>query len=1084
MAQVSDSLVRKVLAQRLRLMWLGCFIAATGGLDVVFPQTANAFLPVAASSFQDFAPAFENARKPGDSPAAIAYTFSVDKIRPAITDSLIYSLAVWNDPLLADTLRGVEAEFFLPRLQNGSFALLPATFRYGGAYPLTIDLAQGMITWQLGDIVRHTPRLPSDTVRVVFSFHLADVSAFALLCGENPLTAFARVSFLDPKGQRIYPGTQRAAESTLLLTPDFVATGVASAPPTVQRGDTLMVTYSYHNAGNVGRNVTLCLQAPNGLSLAGVRVEPDTLRLQLFLPDSLCVDLGFVPAGHVGEVKLRLPIEQNLPAEVDSLCLRGALVTDCDREPANNFYNQTCTEIAPLDLLAVTKTAERNLVEVGDTLSYTIRFENVDTTVTAWNVMIADVLPLGVDLIFADTSYTFANGVLSWQRGQLRPRQSDTLRFSVRIRPDFFATQSPNSACLGARTTNFVNITSTAPDGSPSPESPDRLANNSSTATSSIAPLGDLLEITQTVTAITPANLANLLPGDTLQYVLEYGNRNTRLSANNVTVIDSLPDQRSVQLLLPPPSGFVYDVANHVLRRENFSLAPNESATASFRLVLRNSNALCASLNLNNRARISEPANLDCRLENNFSSSNVTLAAQQNLLRLIVQVPNTVAPNGTVDVILNYSNRSDLTLTNVVARNVLPYPLNVLAINDGGALVAANQIEWQLGALAPRVNGSVSSQAQVRDSSFCAPLAIQNFAWLNSEPRDCDTSDDTSRSAITISASAPEDQPRLLVQSVQLIDANNDGCAEPGERIVAHIRFVNQNNRNITARQIRFIDPRAVLSKSWPMTLLDLSPLVIAANDSGVATFEFVIGENDFAADTIAFAGAITAENFCPQSFDGLVALDLRFCPQPQVVLTRVDINDDGGNRDGFASEGETLNLIVVYQNLGPLDADSVDATITISLPGFTFLQANRPAINTLPLRLRTRLAAGQRDSVFIQLRYDNSAPSEQLIVLSSFLQVSAIAGPQPAVSDQIPIRRDCFARPNPFIPSRHPSGVRFAPNDDESVAIFDTQGNLMRALRASQFWDGKDERGRLCEPGLYIWKITNACQGTIVLVR
>ncbi|NUO81218.1 hypothetical protein HUU05_14155, partial [candidate division KSB1 bacterium] len=514
-----------------------------------------------------------------------------------------------------------------------------------------------------------------------------------------------------------------------------------------------------------------------------------------------------------------------------------------------------------------------------------------------------------------------------------------------------------------------------------------------------------------------------------------------------------------------------------------FSLAPNENATAVFRMVLRTSNALCSALNLTNHARIYSSDSLECRWDNNETLSTVALPAQQNLLRLNVQVPNTITPNGIVDVILNYSNLSDLALTHVIVRNVLPYPLRVRAINDGGTLLAPNQIQWQLGALPPHASGSVSLQAQVLDSAFCAPMAIANLAWLSSEPRDCDTRDDTSRAATTILASPLEEQARVLVQDIALRDANGDGCIEPGERIVAQIRIVNRNNRNLAARQIQFIAPRAILSKDWPLTLLDLTPPVLAPHDTGVATFEFVINENDFAADTLKFAGSITAENFCAQDYE-VFAADLRFCPQPQVALLRVDISDDNGNRDGLASEGEALNLIVVYQNLGPIVADSVAVTITISLPGFSFLQSNQPAIIGLPVHLRNRLAVGQRDSVFIQVRYDSFAPSEQVIVLSSFLQISAIAGPQPTISDQIAIQHDCYARPNPFIPTRHPKGVRFAPNEGEKVQLFDMQGNLVRTLRSSQTWDGHDENGRLCDPGLYVWKIENACAGTIVVVR
>ena len=1070
MAQALDLLPSKFFAPPLRRLLAVGLLFCTYGHTQASLFTASFAPPSQASPV---------------SPAAIAYTFRVDKARPSSTDSLIYTITVWNDPFLGDTLRSVEAEFLLPRFVNNNFALQLATFRYNGPHPFIRDAVQGKITWRLGDIVRRLAPATSDTVRLVFSFHLADVSEFALECGENPFTAFARVSFLDNNGQHIFPGTQRAAESTLVLTADFVALTVANDKTTIQRGDTLARTYTYRNAGNAGRSAQLCLQIPHGFSVSGIRVAPDTLRVRAVAPDSICVELGFVPAGASNSVTLFLPVEQNLSAQTDSLCLRGALVTDCDRAPANNFYRQNCVATEPLDLLAISKSAERNLVSVGDTLRYTIRYENLDARVTAWHVTITDILPPGVELIAADSGYTFANGVLVWQRAQLTPRQSGAFRFSVRVRSDYYATQAPNLACTGAALNNNVSITSTAEDGSPSPESPQRLANNRSTAMTSLAPLGDLLSITQNVIALAPANLARLLPGDTLLYVLTYANRNPRVTASNVTVIDSLPDARFAELVLPAPLFFVYDQAAHVLRRENFSLASEESSRVSFRLVVRNANALCTTLNLVNRGRLFDASAIDCRLDNNTSSATVALPAQQNLLQLILQAPASVAPNNAFDLVLNYENLGELVLNNVSAREALPAPFIIQTINNAGVLLAANQIEWRLGALAPRASGSVSVRVQAPDSSFCAPLAVQNLAWLTSEPRDCDTRDDTSRVAITITASPQEEQARLLVQAIELSDSNDDGCAEVGERIMARVFFINQNRRNLTAQQIRFIDPRAFAGgRAWPMTLLDLMPNAVAPNDTGLAVLEFLVGENDFNADTLTFSVAITATGFCEQAYQNVIGFGVRFCPAPEVVLTRVDINDESGDRDGLASESETLNLIVVYQNLGPIVADSVDATITLSLPGFTILRAQPQRINALPVRLRARLAPGESDSVFVQVRYDNFSFSDQVIVLSASLQVTALAGPQPAEIDQIFIRRDCFARPNPFIPSHHPNGVRFAPNDGESVKIFDAQGYLVRALRTSQRWDGRDERGELCNPGVYIWKIANACEGTIVVVR
>jgi uncharacterized repeat protein (TIGR01451 family) len=374
-----------------------------------------------------------------NSPASISYTFRVDKQRPGVNDSLIYTLTIWNDPLQSDTLREVEAEFNLPRLENGNFALQLNSFRYAGSHPFAIDNAQGRIVWRLGKVIRHTPPRPGDTTRVVFSLRLAEVSNFSLTCGENPITAFARISFVDDNAQRIFPGTPRAAESTLFLTPDFVAERVTISPAEVQTGEIITLEYFFRNDGNIGRRVDFCFRFPPGLdSGALMGVSPDSIGIPAVLTDSLCLQLGFVPAGSARSFQLRILAVAPSAPPLDLLCFNGQLNTDCDLRPENNFFSRVCATLAPLDLLAVQKRGDRARLHVGDTLLYTIDFSNVAIMAPAWNVTLTDSVPAGMDFIFATSPYGFANGILAWQRPHIPAGARDSVSFLVRVRPDFF----------------------------------------------------------------------------------------------------------------------------------------------------------------------------------------------------------------------------------------------------------------------------------------------------------------------------------------------------------------------------------------------------------------------------------------------------------------------------------------------------------------------------------------------------------------------------------------------------------------------------------------------------------------------
>ncbi|MDZ7266997.1 MAG: DUF11 domain-containing protein [candidate division KSB1 bacterium] len=1009
---------------------------------------------------------------------AIAYTFRVDKERPAHTDSLIYTIRIWNDPLQADTLAGVEAEFFLPTFANGRFALQLSTFRYAGPYPVVVDATAGKITWQIGDLVRRRPPQSSDTATVVFSFHIAAVAEFSLNCGENPLTATARVSFRNGEGRRIYPGTPRAAESTLVLTPDLVAENLGVPAEPQRRGGLLRVRYDYANRGNVARAATLCLRLPAGLTADSVRVVPDSITITPAGADSICLALGVIAAGVSQSVTLRLPLPPDLPGDLDSLCLAGTLLTDCDRNPDNNFFRNTCAGIAPLDLLALAKQVVPQRARVGDTLTFTLTVRNLDPRLQAWHLAIVDTLAAGLQWLSADPPFHFANQIVTWQRPELMAGGTWTVHLTARLTEDWLRRQSGNP-CAPATLHNAAVVTSTSAQGAASPESPLHLRNNRSTAAVVVEPPADLLEIFTTLDTLRHTGPAALLPGDTLRFTLHYRNRSGQITAT-ATVIDSLPDPAFLQLLAPLPAGFLHDAAGNRLLRTDLRLPPAAHDSASFLLRFQPAGRACENLVVYNRARIHEATQLDCDLANNTSTTAVTLTGHRNLLQLTVPASAAADPGEEILFTVHYQNLSDISATGVIIQANLAAALQVTAISDSGQLNAL-RLTWQLGTLAPHTGGSVFWRARVRDTLRCEAEQIPLVSSIMAEVEDCVPEDNAGVTTLTLNAPPPAARPHLAVYGLQVNDANHNGCAEAGEPL--RLRLLFHNRASASAQRITFTN----LHARWGAQSQPLPPPVfitagLAPNDSGHADFEFVIAGNDLSATVLRISGEITAENFCAAALDSSL-LHLRFCPLPNVVFKTVTLTDAPGNRDGLASEAELLEALVVCQNESPLTADSVTLTLHFAPPHLELL-ASRPALALpLPLRHRRALAAGQQDSVRLRLRYADFAPAEAVVALTATLALSAFTPPASAQA-VLAIKQECYARPNPFIPARHPEGVRFAPNDGQQVEVFDLHGNRRRVLTTRGRWDGRDDAGRECEPGLYIWSVAGSCRGTIVLVR
>jgi hypothetical protein len=274
------------------------------------------------------------------------------------------------------------------------------------------------------------------------------------------------------------------------------------------------------------------------------------------------------------------------------------------------------------------------------------------------------------------------------------------------------------------------------------------------------------------------------------------------------------------------------------------------------------------------------------------------------------------------------------------------------------------------------------------------------------------------------------------------------------------------------------------------------APAALPPGQIGIATFKLRAGASD-QANNLAFTGQMTANGFCPRPF----SVTYCFKPRARVEFNApagrapVSINDRNGNRNGCADDngGEPLDVVIFYQNVSTIPADSVELKVVVAPPGFTLLSSSRNVSRSGAagdtFKIRVTLAPNQIDSLVLQISYPDFNVQQVMVSTTASLRVSTVAAPDVRTS-AIAICRECYARPNPFIPSRHLDaaqnmyGVRFAPNDGQKIEIFDLQGNKIRTLNTRETWNGKDDNSRDCGAGVYLWVIEGQCRGTIVVVR
>ncbi|MDX1662496.1 MAG: S8 family serine peptidase [Candidatus Promineifilaceae bacterium] len=83
--------------------------------------------------------------------------------------------------------------------------------------------------------------------------------------------------------------------------------------------------------------------------------------------------------------------------------------------------------------LALRKAATPAMIGAGDLLTYTLRLTHTHALSSAHAVVLTDTIPLSTTLVASSDAYTVTNGVVSWSRPALDPRETWTVQMVVRV---------------------------------------------------------------------------------------------------------------------------------------------------------------------------------------------------------------------------------------------------------------------------------------------------------------------------------------------------------------------------------------------------------------------------------------------------------------------------------------------------------------------------------------------------------------------------------------------------------------------------------------------------------------------------
>lgn len=305
---------------------------------------------------------------------------------------------------------------------------------------------------------------------------------------------------------------------------------VAYAPALLTRERLAPYTISLQNTGTVSANNILVTDTiPVGTS---------------FIQNSVTINNVLQPTANPAA---GIPIPTLTPSESATISFR-VLVTSIP--PSGKIQNQgtvsfeyqpdptkppvsvttpTPTTITPVNVGTINpiKTSDKNVVSVGDTITFTVTFQN-EGTIPITNISVTDSLPTGTS--FIPNSVTInnipvpnTNPSTGIPVGTLNPLELVTISFQVQV-----ITLPPNGTI-----TNTANVTFTS---QPDPTRPPV------TTTTTTPPI--TIEVNPNVpnTFIKTANVNSVQLGDFITYTLTFRNNGT-IPANNVLITDVLPSE-------------------------------------------------------------------------------------------------------------------------------------------------------------------------------------------------------------------------------------------------------------------------------------------------------------------------------------------------------------------------------------------------------------------------------------------------------------------------------------------------------------------------------------------------------------
>ncbi|MHC4499611.1 MAG: hypothetical protein ACYS21_10920, partial [Planctomycetota bacterium] len=384
-------------------------------------------------------------------------------------------------------------------------------------------------------------------------------------------------------------------------------------------------------------------------------------------PNAHTYEWSYESLGPGEAVCLELVVQVNQDA-APGATITNSVIVDSNETPPSAAGVDATMKYDPLNLsksIVGAVEGEVTWVDVNETITYSICFDNNDNDAAAANVSIVDTLPQQVSFVTADGDGVFGQydpnaHTYEWSYESLGPGEAVCLELVVQVNQD---------AASGVTITNSVIVDSN--------ETP------SSTASVNATMKYDPLNVSKSIVGAIEGQVKWVDVGETTTYSICFDNNDNDAAATNVSIVDTLPQE--VSFVTADGDGVFgqYDPNAHTYSWSYESLEPGQAACLEL-VVQVNQNAgpgatITNSVILDSNETEPSAARVDATMKYNQLnlSKSVTGAVEGQVTR--VDIDETFVYGIRVD---NFDN--DYAVTNVSIVDTLPQEVSFVSAEDDG----------------------------------------------------------------------------------------------------------------------------------------------------------------------------------------------------------------------------------------------------------------------------------------------------------------------------------------------------------------------------------------------------------------